>query len=415
MRLLFLTNLYPPHAAGGYEQWCQEVAVEFRQRGHSVAVLTSRAAAPGGSEGGIDVRRLLNLEVEGGLASTTVRLLRDRGRLERENLEHLERVVQEFEPDVALLWGMWNVPRSVPARLEDLRPGKTAYYLCDYWLTLPSAYIQQLENPSSRVITRMAKQAIAGFLLRHLRQEERGRLRLDHPICVSQAVRDLLAHDGVQMDHAKVIQGGIQIDDFAPRALARWDVNEGSLRLVYAGRMTEEKGVHTAVRAMAQVASREGRPVFLDLVGTGAAPYLAMLNELIGRNRLRDRVRFRPRIPREQMPELLAEYDALLFPSEWPEPFGRAIMEAMAVGLVVIGTTTGGTSDVLVENETGLTYPSGDAAALARQIERLRDDRQLGQRLARRARRTVEERFTFKRMVDEIEADLETLLRARVA
>ena len=42
MRILFLSNFYPPHAIGGYEQWCQEVADRLQARGHVVTVLTSR-------------------------------------------------------------------------------------------------------------------------------------------------------------------------------------------------------------------------------------------------------------------------------------------------------------------------------------------------------------------------------------
>jgi glycosyltransferase involved in cell wall biosynthesis len=115
------------------------------------------------------------------------------------------------------------------------------------------------------------------------------------------------------------------------------------------------------------------------------------------------------------MPEMLAKYDALVFPSEWEEPFGRMVMEAMAVGLVVIGTTTGGTGDVLVEGQTGLTFPAGDHGALARQIERLRDDRALGRRLANTAYTQVSQRFTFDRMVDEIEAFLSSLALVETA
>lgn len=417
MRLLLLTNLYPPHAAGGYEQWCQEVAVELRDRGHAVAVLTSLAKATPNADDrddGIDVRRLLHLEVVGGIASTAVRVLRDRQRLERESLEQLDRLVEDFRPDVALVWGMWNIPRAVPSRLEGLLPGRTVFYLCDYWLNLPSAYIQQLENPSIRPLNRLAKRLVARYLLGRLRRDAVPALRLDHPICVSQAVRDLLVKDGVPIEHAEVMPGGIQIDDFLPRALARWERDDGPLRLVYAGRLTEEKGVHTAVQAMEQIVRRAGRPVLLDIVGTGADAYVDRLNLLVRNLRLGEYVHFRPRVPRDRMPNLLADYDLLLFPSEWPEPFSRAVMEAMAVGLVVIGTTTGGTGGILVDNETGLTFPAGDATALARQIERLRFDCDLGLRLAANGRAKVEASFTFKRMVDDIEAYLESLLPARV-
>lgn len=417
MRVLFLTNLYPPHSAGGYEQWCEEVAVELRVRGHEIVVLTSHARATpdvDDRDDGIDVRRLLHLEVEGGLASTTVRVLRDRQRLERESLEQLHRLVEDFRPDVALVWGMWNIPRAVPNHLERLLAGRTAYYLCDYWLSLPSAYIQQLENSSVRVATRLAKRLVARCLVSQLRRDPVPALRLDHPICVSRAVRDLLARDGVPIEHAEVIPGGIQTDQFVPRALARWEHDDGPLQLLYAGRLTEEKGVHTAVQAMEQIVRRAGRPVLLDIVGTGADAYVDRLNLLVRNLRLGEYVHFRPRVLRDRMPNLLADYDVLLFPSEWPEPFSRAVMEAMAVGLVVIGTTTGGTGGILVDNETGLTFPAGDATALARQIERLRFDRDLGLRLAANGRAKVEASFTFKRMVDDIEAYLESLLPARV-
>ena len=65
MQLLFLSNLYPPYALGGYEQWCQEVAIALAERGHTVDVLTARvgAAAPHSQEDGVTVHRQLHLEV----------------------------------------------------------------------------------------------------------------------------------------------------------------------------------------------------------------------------------------------------------------------------------------------------------------------------------------------------------------
>src|SRR3972149_2069086 len=114
MRILFLSNYYPPIARGGYEQWCQEVATELTNRGHQVCVLTSRApgAIPLSEENGVTVHRRLCLEVEAGLAHTVVRLLKDRARLEQDNLDQVWNLLAEFRPDSALIWGMWNIPRS---------------------------------------------------------------------------------------------------------------------------------------------------------------------------------------------------------------------------------------------------------------------------------------------------------------
>lgn len=420
MRIVFLSNYYPPFSRGGYEQWCQEVADALVRRGHSVIVITSRlpdsvcSEMITATEGcNIEVQRCLTLEVEGGLLRTAMRLVYQRARDERGNLSRVRQVLADFAPDVAMVWGMWNVPRSVPALIEQLLPGRVAYYLCDYWPTLPSAYIQQWQNPAARLVARLPKKLIGNVFLSRLRREPPIPLKLEHPLCVSRALRDLLGHGGARVAHARIIQGGIQVDDFRPLALRRWECHDGGLKLLYAGRLTPEKGVHTAIEALVTLAHRMDRSVTLDLVGWGDQHYVKDLRRSMRRARLEDRVTFSGSVERSAMPGLLARYDALLFPSVWAEPFARTVIEAMATGLVVIGTTTGGTADVLVEGETGLTFPAGDSNALATQIQRLGDDRELGRKLAKAARECVEDRFTFTRMVDEIEADLATLAVAR--
>ena len=63
MRILFLSNLYPPWELGGYEQWCQEVATHLVDRGHDVSVLTSRHGVQSACENGVPyVTRTLHLQ-----------------------------------------------------------------------------------------------------------------------------------------------------------------------------------------------------------------------------------------------------------------------------------------------------------------------------------------------------------------
>jgi glycogen(starch) synthase len=104
----------------------------------------------------------------------------------------------------------------------------------------------------------------------------------------------------------------------------------------------------------------------------------------------------------------------LIFPSEWPEPLARMTQEAMSSGAVVIGTTTGGTGEILEDGVTGLVFAPGDAAGLAARIRQLRSDPALFARLASAARQRVEEQFRFDRMVDQVEDALLTAAEARV-
>jgi glycosyltransferase involved in cell wall biosynthesis len=411
MRILFVSNSLPPYARGGYEQWCEEVAAALAERGHVLAVLTTRPptgnATTDDAGRPFQVFRLLHPQVEGGLGETIVRLVREQKRQEASNLAVVRRVLQEFRPEVALVWGMWNIDRSVPQLLETCLGSSLAYYLCDYWPSLPNAYIQRLEEPARHVQMQYVKSAVARFYLPRLMQADDKHLRLEHPICVSRAVRDILVTRGVDVGHAQVIYGGTEIDEFSASVPVeqRGEEAGAALRLLYIGRLERVKGVHTLVRAMIEV----GDGVALDIVGGGEPDYITELQGLIVQGAIADRVRLLGPVPRGQIPELLRRYGGLVFPSEWEEPFARSVLEAMAAGLPVIGTTTGGTGEVLIEGVTGLTYAAGDAQNLAGQIRRLAGDPQLRRQLAATASRTIRQYYTIGRMVDELEAALAAL------
>lgn len=420
MKILFLSNYYPPHSLGGYEQWCQEVAEALAARGHEVHVLTSTALDEAGSlSSGPTIHRKLHLEVEGGLAETMARQLTNRRRLEQENVELISQLISEIQPDAALIWGMWNVPRSVPATVEALLPERVAYYICDYWLTLPSAYVQRWQEDARRGMAQRAKQLLARPFLWQLEQESPVGLALERPICVSQAVRDILVDANVPVSHAAVIYGGTQVETFVEAAAKqeRDGTNNGPLRLVFGGRLRADKGIETVIRGLAQLGtlieeskSTDSRTlqnvVCLDIYGGGDAEYVDHLRRLVDENDLGEVVTFCGLVPRAEMPARLVSNDVFIFASEWEEPFARSVLEAMAAGLTVVGTTTGGTGEILAHEETGLTYPAGDDKALAEQLLRLVNDRTLLHRLASQGQQTVLDGFRFERMVDEIEQSL---------
>jgi glycogen synthase len=414
MELVFASNGYPPVASGGYEQLCAETAEGLAARGHSVTVLTT--CTGGGSDAPnpdrVRVHRVLHPEVVGGVLHTACRLRR-RATLERETLGAVRAVVHTVQPQAALMWGLWNVPRSVPALLEGLLGERLAYYLCDYWPSLPSAYEQKLTSPPVRKLAGLPKRLAAVPALAYLTTQRQPRLRLERPLCVSRAVRDGLITRGVQAEQARVVHNGIRVEDF-PFRVRDFSVQPGAaLRLLYAGRLTPDKGVYTAIQAMALLARRGVEAAMLDVVGTGERHYEQHLQDLVRRQGLEQRVVFRGSVARSAMPDVLAKHHVLLFPSEWDEPLPRMPMEAMATGLVVVGTTTGGTGELLVDGETALTFAPGDAAGAACQIERLLADPALGARLARAGRQWIEQRFTFDRMVDQLEAVLQELAHAR--
>src|SRR5690606_32244724 len=108
MRLLSLSNFYPPASRGGYEQWCQEVSEGLVERGHEVIVLTScynREQVNGA--GPRWVHRELHLEMDLVSLRNAVQFFTQRRHRVQKNLALLRRLIADWKPDVVLVWGMW--------------------------------------------------------------------------------------------------------------------------------------------------------------------------------------------------------------------------------------------------------------------------------------------------------------------
>ena len=414
MRLLFLTNFYPPFSRGGYEQWCQEVAEKLRNQGHEVMVLTSRY--------GRDqletpkpkwICRDLHLEMEFASLRNSIRFFTSRKTREKENLARLRQLIEDFRPDRILIWGMWNLPRSLPALAEKLNPDRVAYYMGDYWPTLPSQYEFYWQAPARHWAAAGPKYLLGSIARRMLAQEEKPVLKFAHVMLPTAFMRDELKRKGIFFQETKIIYGAIDTRRYLSHNSPKSSSN-GSLSLLYVGRLTADKGVHTAIEALDKLVHQYNmRNLKLVIVGTGNFDYENHLHRLVQEKDLASFVTFLGTHPPEAMPELYRQADIFLFTSIWPEPFGRVLVEAMASGVAVIGAASGGAVEIMINNENALVFPPGNAEALAAQITRLAESPSLLQRLTKTGRQTAREKFDIRRMAEGIEAYLKAMENKR--
>ncbi len=395
MRILAISNYYPPLEIGGWEQLTRDVADELSRRGHIVLTLTSRHRAAEASPEKY-VRRILHLESPDHTRYHPVYTLRRR-HAEAENIRMLTDTVHQFQPDFIFINGMWNLPVSVAQTAEKLLPHRVVYYVASYWAIEPDAHTAFWCDGGS-----LPKRWLAAIVTRTLaRPAPRDALAFEHVLCVSDFMRQKLIHAGaITAGNSRVVFNGIDPDIFTPSTAAP---PADTLRLLYAGRLSPDKGVHTAIEALAQLPADVRARVTLSIVGSGTAAYTARLEALRRSSGVADSVTLWGQVPREQMPEILAAHDVLLLLSIWDEPLARMTQEAMAAGLTVIGTPTGGTPEILFDGENGLWVEPDNPAQLAARITFLAKNPDARRKFARAARRTVEEKFTFRRMVDEIE------------
>ena len=167
--------------------------------------------------------------------------------------------------------------------------------------------------------------------------------------------------------------------------------------LAYAGRFVPEKGVDVLIRAAARLDAN----VRLILLGSGPAE--SALRRLAADCGIAPRVQFKPWISSLEFPEFLRTIDALVLSSitqpNWKEQFGRVLIEAMACGVPVVGSTCGEIPNVI--GDAGLIVPENDPDALADALRRLQYDATLRAGLSRKGRDRALAHFTQKRIAAE--------------
>jgi glycosyltransferase involved in cell wall biosynthesis len=229
---------------------------------------------------------------------------------------------------------------------------------------------------------------------------ERGLSHLaDRIVTITDALhRFTVERVGVPADKVETIHYGL---DSVPEA---WGVNppddvpDRARVLLAVARLTDQKGVDVAIRALAAL------PDDTVLVVLGEGPERAALVRLARELGLERRVLLRGRVP--DVNAWFGRASLLVHPARW-EGFGLAVLEAMLAGLPVVATNVSALPELVVDGETGFLVPPDDPAAIARAIEQALAQPELGQAGLARARAE----FSVARMSDRTKALYASLLR----
>lgn len=245
-------------------------------------------------------------------------------------------------------------------------------------------------------------------LLRSTAQRLRPRV-----IAISEAVRRSLAELDVDVS---VIYNGIDLTKFRPlpnrdALRANLGLTPADIAIIVVGRLTPWKGHRELLRAIAELAPEEAN-IQLLVVGEIAFwedDYEVELRELADSLGVSERVRWLGF--RSDIPELLSASDIFALPSV-NEPFGRALVEAMAVELPVVANRSGGAPEVVADGETGLLVRPGDHKELAVALLRLARNPKLRHSMGKAARTRAARLFDANRTAQQIQAIYEQVLSA---
>ena len=224
--------------------------------------------------------------------------------------------------------------------------------------------------------------------------------RVDHIVCVAEAIRRYfldMRFLGLRMNPNKpvTIHKGHDLAWYqdSPADLAQFDIPGDAFVVGCVTNDRPRKGLPVLVDAAAMLA-RESNVYFL-LVGHMES---SDLKQRIDRSPMKDR--FRLAGFRKDAPALMAACDCAVLPALRREGLPKAIIEAMAYATAPIVTDSGGSPELIVDGESGLIVPSGNAAAIAAAIERLTGDRALCKEMGVRAQARIRDHF---RVTDTVE------------
>jgi glycogen synthase len=328
LKILVLSNLYPPDFIGGYEIACAQMVDAFRRRGHDVRVLASAPRTPVPEVPGVLRRFQLaeewNWSADDPWSHPLGARLRDaRSRfVNASNIHVLTTALEEFEPDVLYLCNLIGL-------------GGLALIACLNHLGVP--WVWQLGDNVPGTLCGMSDGTFPALA------DEFSRLIRGHYIVVSQQLIQQIKASGVTLQgEVEVIPNWI-VGDRPPARSSFY--RGGTLRIMSAGQVSRHKGIEIIIEAAARLRDAGFRDFVLDIYGK---IYSQDFADAIRRHDLGGHVTLLGVRTQAELMSLYGQYDVFTFPTMEREPFGLVPLEAAARGCVPIITRRCGIAEWLV-------------------------------------------------------------------
>ena len=376
-RILIINNLYPPQELGGYGRRICDFANVLGKRGHTIHALASDAPYLGEIKSP-ETNVTRELLLCGTYEELPPKYFADELEVKRviaHNDSVIKKTIESYAPDVCLVGNIDLLTNSIFLPLLEK--------------SIPVIHLLGFAEPGYPV------ECTPNSPLYYIGAN-------------SEYGRQGVIKKGYPLDEIGIVYPGAFIEQFQMCCLPNLD----KLRIVFASLVLPYKGPQTLIEALA-ILHYAG--IDFECSIAGDAPNTDFLNHLknIAQTRGFDsKVHFLGYLPRKELIELFAKNNVLVFPSVWEEPFGRSQVEAMAAGLTLITSGTGGSAEIVKPGISGLTFPPRNAFALAEALMGLTKNPEKWQEMAIVGQMRAE-LFDIDRSIDFLEEKFKELLQVR--
>lgn len=285
---------------------------------------------------------------------------------------------------------------ALKKKLSELKPDivHTHLFGSDVWgriaasqLGIPVITTEHNINASEGALKQVIKKL--------LRNATKAYVAPSHAIADDMSVRYLIPKERVT-----VIYNGIDSQKFSQKTLP--PSFQDPLRCLIVGRLVKQKGHTAAIAALAQLHDISWT---LTIVGNGEEK--SRIEKCIRAYELEDRIMILPATT--DIASVYKTHDVVLVPSLW-EGLGLVVMEAMAAGRLVVASHTGGISELIEQQKTGVLVPAGESLLLADTLRWVYNHKPVCKEIAKRAKKYAEQNFDLSVMVKEYERLYNTLV-----
>ena len=367
-RILVINNLYPPQELGGYGRLLCDFTNILENRGHSIYVLTSDTPYLGPidqDQPNVDRSLLLFGSWQNGICGP----IGDKEKILqiiKKNDEKLQNVIKHFSPQLCLLG---NIDFLSPSIFQTLLKNG-----------IPVIHHLGNSNPGYSV-------------------QDTPKSRFYHLATASNWLKEEILKQGYSLHQIGVIYPGALVKEFKMSVLPALD----KLRIAYASIILPYKGPHILINALKKLHDM-GVDFSCSLAGTSTdEKFVNSLKNFITQAGMDEKVTFPGFLPRKDLKNFFARHNVLVFPSVFQEPFGISQVEAMAAGLTVVTSGTGGAKEIIEHRRSGVIFNSGDHESLARELLQLTGDKERWRQIALAGQKRALQSFDIEKSVDDIE------------
>lgn len=204
-------------------------------------------------------------------------------------------------------------------------------------------------------------------------------------IANSKGLRDLALKTDPK-EEIRIINNGIDIENFRKSESKKNIENKDLFRILCVTRITPRKGVRYLIEAFKNL-SGNNDGISLKIIGDGDEK--KELQELVKNLGIQNKVEFTGLVSHEKLPPYFSEADVFVLPS-LNEGMSNSMLEALASGLPLVATDTGGTKELLEEGKNGLIVKMKDSRDIAEKINILFEDNNLRMKMGEESRKKAE-------------------------